>query len=68
MATLSADVLQDDIAVSLARVMATANKRARELGMDVVKSFITITQQLDMVRTGELTMDRVTTSIVVAGI
>jgi hypothetical protein len=47
MATLSADVLQDDMAVTLARVMATANKRARELGVDVVQSFITITQQVD---------------------
>jgi CBS domain-containing protein len=47
MATLSADVLQDDMAVTLARVMAAANKRARELGVDVVQSFITITQQFD---------------------
>lgn len=43
-ATLPAEVLQDDIAVSLARVMAAANKRARELGVDVVQSLITITQ------------------------
>ncbi len=47
MATLSADVLQDDMAVTLARVMATANKRARELGVDALQSFITITQQVD---------------------
>jgi len=47
MATLSTDVLQDDIAVSLARVMATANKRARELGVDIVQSLITITQHFD---------------------
>ena len=47
MATFSADVLQDDMAVTLARVMATANKRARELGVDVLQSFITITQQVD---------------------
>lgn len=47
MATLSNDVLEDDLAVSLARVMATANKRARELGVDVLQSFITITQQID---------------------
>lgn len=33
--TLTADVLQDDMAVNLARVMATANKHARELGVDV---------------------------------
>ncbi|MEW5767979.1 MAG: hypothetical protein AB1797_10215 [bacterium] len=43
-ATLTADVLQDDLAVSLAQVMATANKRARELGVNVVQTLITITQ------------------------
>ncbi|MBS1252720.1 MAG: hypothetical protein MAG451_01762 [Anaerolineales bacterium] len=43
-ATLPAEVLQDDIAVSLARVTAAANKHARELGVDVVQSLITITQ------------------------
>ena len=47
MATLSADVLQDDMAVTIARVMAAANKRARELGVDVLQCFITITQQVD---------------------
>ena len=47
MVALSADVLQDDMAVTLARVMAAANKRARELGVDVLQSFITITQQFD---------------------
>jgi hypothetical protein len=46
-ATLTADVLQDDLAVLLARVLATANKRARELGVDVLQSFITITQSFD---------------------
>lgn len=46
-ATLTADVLQDDLAVLLARVLATANKRARELGVDVPQSFITITQSFD---------------------
>ena len=45
-ATLTTDVLQDDIAVLLARVVATANKRARELGVDVLQSFITITQSM----------------------
>ncbi len=42
---LAADVLQDDLAVSLARAIATANKRARELGVDALQSLITITQQ-----------------------
>jgi len=44
---LSADVLQDDMAVTLARVIATTNKRARELGVDILQSFITISQQFD---------------------
>lgn len=44
-ATLTADVLQDEIAVSLARAIAAANKRARESGIDVLQSLITITQR-----------------------
>ncbi len=44
-ATLTAEVLEDDIAVSLARAMAAANERARELGVDVPQSLITITQR-----------------------
>lgn len=43
-ATLTAEVLQDDFAVSLARAMAVANKKARELGVDVMQSLISITQ------------------------
>ena len=43
-ATLTAEVLQDDLAVSLARAMAVANKKARELGVDVSQSLISITQ------------------------
>jgi hypothetical protein len=46
-ATLTADVLQDDLAVLLARVLATANKRARELGVDVLQSLITVTQNFE---------------------
>ncbi len=46
-ATLTADVLQDDLAVLLARVLAIANKHARELGVDVLQSFITITQSFE---------------------
>jgi hypothetical protein len=45
--TLTADVLQDDLAVTLARALAAANKRARELGVDVLHSIITITQSFD---------------------
>ncbi len=47
MTTLSSDVLQDDMAVALARVIAAANKRARELGVDTVQSLVTITQRFD---------------------
>ena len=43
---LSAEVLQDDLAVSLARAVATANKRAREIGVDVLQSLISITEQI----------------------
>jgi hypothetical protein len=43
--TLTADVLQDDLAVSLARAIAAANKKARELGVDVAQSLISIVQQ-----------------------
>ena len=43
-ASLTADVLQDDLAVSLARMLAAANKKAREAGVDVLQSLITITQ------------------------
>ncbi len=46
-ATLSTDVLQDDVAVSLARVVAAANRRARDLNVDVLQSLITITQVID---------------------
>jgi hypothetical protein len=42
--TLSSDVLQDDIAVAIARVIASANKRARELNIDVTQSIISLTQ------------------------
>ncbi len=44
-AVLTPDVLQDDIAVSLARAIAAANKRARDSGVDVLQSIITITQR-----------------------
>ncbi|MEK6323513.1 MAG: hypothetical protein AABN33_17885 [Acidobacteriota bacterium] len=47
MATLSADVLEDDMAVSLARVLAAANRRARELNIDVPQSLISVTQVID---------------------
>ena len=41
---LSDEVLADALAVSLARMMAAANKRARELGVDASQCSITIVQ------------------------
>jgi hypothetical protein len=46
-ADLTADVFKDEIAVSLARAIAAANIRARELGIDVLQTLITITQHFD---------------------
>lgn len=45
--TLTADVLQDDIAIALAHVIAAANKRAIQLGVDVNRSLITITERFE---------------------
>lgn len=42
--TLSADVLQDDLAASLARALAAANKKVREAGLNVLESLISIHQ------------------------
>ena len=44
-ATLTTDVLEDQRAVSLARVLAAANKQARQSGIDAAENFITITQR-----------------------
>ncbi len=43
-AVLSSEVLQDDVAVTAARALAAANKRARELNVDVMQSIISLTQ------------------------
>ncbi len=45
-AVLSNETLQDEIAVSVARVLASANRKAKELGVDVQTSLITISQHL----------------------
>ncbi len=42
--TLTTDVLQDDLAVSLTCVLAAENKRAREAGVNIAHSIITVTQ------------------------
>ena len=38
------EVLQDELAVSLARIIAAANKRARQAGVNISESLVTITQ------------------------
>lgn len=43
-ATLPNDVLQDDIAIFFARVIAAANREARQQGVDTSNSLITISQ------------------------
>jgi hypothetical protein len=43
-AILNTEVLQDDPAVTIARVVALANQRAHELDVDVLKSIISLTQ------------------------
>ena len=43
-AVLTAEVLQDELAVSLARIVAAANKSARDAGVNIAESLVTITQ------------------------
>ena len=45
-AVLTNEVLQDEIAVSVAQVLASANKKASELGYNVKESLITVSQYL----------------------
>ncbi|MFN0019674.1 MAG: hypothetical protein ACKVP0_15560 [Pirellulaceae bacterium] len=44
---LSAEVLEDDVAMSLARGIAAANRAAKEIGVDLPDSLVTITQVSD---------------------
>ena len=43
---LSNEILQDEIAVSVAEVLASANRKAKELGVDARTSLITVSQHL----------------------
>ena len=43
---LSNETLQDEIAVSVAQVLASANRKAKELGVDAKGSLITVSQHL----------------------
>lgn len=45
--TLTSDVYQDELAMTMARIMAVANQRAKELGVDAQQSLISITQRPD---------------------
>ncbi len=45
-AVLSNETLQDEIAVSVAQILASANRKAKELGVDVKESLITVSQHL----------------------
>jgi hypothetical protein len=38
------DVLDDDVAVTLANIVAAANRRARELGVNIEESLISVSQ------------------------
>jgi hypothetical protein len=42
--TLSPEVLEDMVAVSLARCIAAANRAAREAGVDLPETLVTITE------------------------
>ena len=44
---LSAEVLEDNVAMSLARGVAAANRAAKEIGVDLPDSLVTITQVSD---------------------
>ena len=44
-ATLTADVLEDQLAMSLARVLAVANRQAGQSGISATQSFINISQR-----------------------
>ena len=45
--TLPPEVLHDRIATSLAQAVASANKRARELGVDAADGALTITRRAE---------------------
>jgi len=45
--TLTAEDLADEFAVSVAHILAAANRRAREFGCDVSQSLVTISQHFD---------------------
>jgi hypothetical protein len=44
-ATLTADVLEDQLAMSLARALAAANREARQSGINMAETFVTISER-----------------------
>jgi len=42
--TRTSDLLEDDVAVSVAKIVAVANRRARELGIDIARSELSLTR------------------------
>jgi hypothetical protein len=44
---LTAEYLADEVAVSVAHILASANRRARQLGCEVSQSLVTISQHFD---------------------
>ena len=45
--TLTKEDMADEFAVSLAHILAAANRRARQLGCDVSQSLVTISQHFE---------------------
>jgi hypothetical protein len=45
--SLTADDLRDEFAISVAHILAAANRKARQLGYDVSASLVTISQHFD---------------------
>ena len=45
--TLTKEDLADEFAVSLAHILASANRRASQLGFDVAQCLVTISQHFD---------------------
>ena len=45
--SLTTEDLADELAVSVAHILAAANRRAREFGCDVSQSLVTLSQHFD---------------------
>ena len=45
--TLTKEDMADELVVSLAHILTTANRRARQLGCDVSQSLVTISQHFE---------------------